>query len=44
MMSAMSDDNDGMIKMLLMSQMMNGQSGIDFSKNPMMMFMLAKNM
>lgn len=47
MMSAMSDgnnDNDGMMKMLLMSQMMNGQSGMDFSKNPMLMFMLAKNM
>ena len=47
MMSAMSDDNNDdnkMMKMLLMSQMMNGQSGIDFSKNPIMMFMLAKNM
>ena len=47
MMSAMSDgnnDNDGMMKMLLMSQMMGGQSGMDFSKNPMLMFMLAKNM
>lgn len=47
MMSAMSDnnsDNDGMMKMLLMSQMMNGQAGIDFSKNPILMFLLAKNM
>lgn len=47
MMSAMSNDNndnDGMMKMLLMAQMMNGQSGMDFSKNPMLMFMLAKNM
>lgn len=47
MMSAMSNDNndnDGIMKMLLMSQMMNGQSGMDFSKNPMLMFMLAKNM
>ena len=47
MMSAMFDDNNDdnkMMKMLLMSQVINGQSGIDFSKNPMMMFMLAKNM
>ncbi len=52
MMSTLSEDmtdingnnDNSMMKMMIMSQMFSGQNTFDFTKNPMMMLMFAKNM
>lgn len=52
MMSALSEDmtdingnnDNSMMKMMIMSQMFGGQNTFDFTKNPMIMLMFAKNM